>query len=130
MNTDYDRYYAWNFTNIDEEVKAPIEFRKLQAALQNEDAIGWAEFTISFVRAVLNSAVKLGAGGIMQFDHDIEGLRRFLKLATPSNESERYIDYLFEGKTGQVYPIPLGPLDEETKRLMKLKKEKERAKKL
>lgn len=130
MNPDYDRYYAWNFTNVEEDVKGTVEFRKPPAALRCEDAIGWVEFTISFLRAALNSVVKLEVGDMIEFGHDISGLRRFLRLASPSNEGLRYIDYLFEGKTGQVFPIPVGPLDEETRRLMKLKKEAEKAKKL
>jgi hypothetical protein len=102
--------YAWNF--LDFSRNGMIGFRKALTPLTSNDALNWAELTITFIQASLRSG---SAATLREFSSDLSGLRSFLGRVpsiTGVNEPRRW-QKLWAGKhpNGAMEPAPC--LDDE-----------------
>jgi len=102
---DYDRYYAWNFTNLLEGGIGTIEFRRPPGVTKMDSCICWIEFTVAFVRAGAN----FGASeSLNSFQADVNGLKRLLRLAIPPGKGLRDLfGRIFTNKSGSLNPVSM-----------------------
>lgn len=106
MEQRFDSNYAWSFETVRDVSRPTIEFRKPPVSRTPEQALSWAEFVISFVKASLRtpSVERLG-----EVPPTLGGLRWFLKKGRIVGVSEpRRLDRLFRGKDDDstLAPIP------------------------
>jgi hypothetical protein len=72
-----DRYYTWNFTNLQQGGTLTIEFGQGPGVITASSALMWAEFVVTFVGAAM--AVPETHKALNQFSNDVGGLKKFLK---------------------------------------------------
>jgi hypothetical protein len=78
MNNEGDRYYAWNFTNLNYGGKT-IEFRRGPGTEDEKGCISWVDLAVSFIQAAIEYGTVVG---LEMYEKSVEDLLRFIRGAT------------------------------------------------
>jgi hypothetical protein len=108
MNNGSDRYFAWNFTNLQYSHKCTVEWRRGPGVADPETYLDWVELVVAFA----GSAMKFGTVDELKgYSQDVEGLKEFINngLVEKLNEPQR-LKRIFGDISGAVDPIPVGTL--------------------
>lgn len=108
MNNGDDRYFAWNFANLQYSHKCTVEWRRGPGVADVETYLDWVELVVSFA----GSAMRFGTVDELEdYSQDVEGLKGFINngLVENLNEPQR-LKRIFGDISGAVDPIPIGTL--------------------
>jgi len=145
MNPNNDRYYTWNFTSLTKH--STIEFRQPPGVTTAAAALGWVEFTATFVRAAFAVAGldgDLGGpgggpsggagsdGGLGGFGKDVGGLKKFLEKGLLRGVRSKSGEDIVKGVNSKVKDSDRVPgkapqkLDEKAKKAFEEKKKQDK----
>lgn len=123
---DFDRYYAWNFTNLLAGRIGTIEFRRPPGVTKVESCIWWVELACAFVQAGANFGT---TEYLSSFSVDVNGLKNFLRLVLPPGTTPRDVfGRIFTNKGGSLNPVPLQPMTVEEMELLNTKTREQKGK--
>lgn len=99
MQIPDQKYYCWNFQNLLHGDKATIEFRQPPASTTPEEALAWAELTVTFIQASITYGT---LERLNKIPANVGGLRYFLKQVHDLrvHESDR-LERIFGGRSPQ-----------------------------
>jgi Putative amidoligase enzyme len=128
MNNDGDRHYAWNFKNLYYGGKMTIEFRRAPGVILARHCLSWVELAAAFTRAARNfgSAAQLNG-----YSRDVAGLKNFISAGlVPGMNELQLMSLIFDGKSGGLEPVVVGPLSVERQQRLAKKKQQDQQKNL
>lgn len=94
-----DRYYQWNFQNMQEEDGInTIEWRRPPGVSTIEECLVWSELCIDFLRSACRNDID-----ICGYGKDVAGLETFVRDGMiPGTSEERFLVPIFSGKSGRL----------------------------
>lgn len=104
MNNGGDRFYGWNFANLEAGRKQTVEFRRAPGFTDVNQWLGWAELIGSFTAAALNSG---NPKEISLYSSTVGGLRQF--VADKAGDVDwSLLNVVFSNKSGSLAPKAVG----------------------
>lgn len=122
MNPSNDKMFGWNFLYMTDGKRATVEFRRGAGCTAVQYALMYAELTIAFVGAAIQSE------GVVEIPATVGGLKFFLSKSGPIPKlvSLENLDVLFGGKSELAFCEPKTVGDLSVDKLRKLQKKKEK----